>query len=283
MDNNSIAYIELFGVTLSGARRPDQGLYWTDLKGWWGLPDLRGETDSIPGSHGRFPRVEHLRDSRAITLTGHILTKSGSSFMAARDRLEAALSASYGPMTVVTNTYGSWERMVEVDTLDIDPDYGKEYTKFTVDMVALDPRRYGPTQMLGPVGLPVTEGGVRLPQRMPWNFGSVTPESRLVITNTGSIPINPLIRISGGFEVVSVYDVTAGRRLRLEWPVTQGYEVIFDSSSRRAVASGSEVTRWLTKRQWFEIQPGDTHEFRFEVVDGTGNPQMWGEYREGAW
>lgn len=275
--------MELLGVTLSGRKKPDQGLYWTDLTGWWGLPDLRGNTDLIPGAHGRFQRTTYLRDSRAITLTGHILCDSNRELVAVRDRLEAALSAGAGTMTVVTGETGSWDRFVEIDTLNIEPDHGKTWTKFTVDMVAPDPRRYGPLVRVGPAQLPTSVGGVRLPQRMPWNFGSVSGDSRLIISNAGAIPVSPSIIVGGGFEVVTVTDITAGRRLRIEWPVSSDEEVVFDSRTRRAELRSSEVTRWLTRREWFTIPAGATHEFRFEAENISGSPLMWGEYREGAW
>ena len=171
MDNDSIAYIELFGVTLSGAKHPHEGLYWTDLEGWWGLPGLKSDSDSIPGAHGKFSRDELYREDRVITLVGHVLTKSSAGLVSTRHRLEAALAAGYGQMRVTTDSYGSWSRMVEIDTLNIDPDHGREWTKFTVDMVAPDPFRYQDPIWLGPVGLPVREGGLILPKAFPWWFG----------------------------------------------------------------------------------------------------------------
>lgn len=283
MDNSRIAYIELFGATLAGVKRPDQGLYWTDLTGWWGLPDLRGETDDKPGTHGRFVRTQYLRSSRVLTLTGHILAGSNRELMAVRDRLESKLAEGYGLMRVVTSEYGAWDRMVEIDTLDIEPDHGKHYVKFTVDMVAPDPRRYGPEQLVGPVDLPVSTGGVNLPQRMPWNFGSTTQESRLIVSNGGAIPVYPTILVSGGFDSVTVVDITGGRRLSLQWPIPAGETLALDSGARRATMGVSDITRWMTNRQWFEILPGDTHEFRFEALGPIDSPQMWARFKIGAW
>lgn len=278
-----VTWVELLGVTMSGEREPDSGLVWSDLEGWWGLPDARGEADAIPGAHGRFPRTTLLREARVMTLVGHIYAANNHELHEIRDKLEAELGVGSGSMIVATAAGGLWERGVEIDTLKIDPDRGKRWTKFTVDMVAPDPCRYGPTQVIGPVGLPTSTGGVRLPQRLPWNFGQTSAAARMLLTNSGALPVHPVMRVSGGFESVSIVEVTTGQRLVLESPVLPGYDVLFDSGARRAEVRGSEVTRWMNRRQWFEILPGDTHEYRFEVTGQVGDPQMWAEFKNRAW
>ena len=278
-----VAWVELLGVTFAGAEEPDAGLIWSDLEGWWGLPDSRGEADLIPGEHGRFKRSKVLREARVLTLSGAIYAADNFGLVEARTRLEAALAEGIGSMRVATAASGVWERWVEIDTLTIAPDHGRRWTTFTIDMLAPDPRRYGPEQVVGPVGLPVSTGGVRLPQRMPWNFGTVSEQSRLLVPNSGAIKLHPFIDVSGGFNTVSVVDITSGRRLSLNWQVPEGSTLVLDSGARRATVDGSDVTRWLTRRQWFEIPAGETHEFRFEVSAPNGSPEMRARFRNGAW
>lgn len=278
MDNDSIAYIDLFGVVLSGAKRPEDGLYWTNLEGWWGLPDLKTDSDSIPGANGRFTRAHHYRDSRAITLVGHILTKSSSDLVSVRHRLEAALSAGYGQMRVTTDSYGSWSRMVEVDTLDIEPDHGKEWTKFTVDMIAPDPLRYQDMISLGPVGLPTRQGGLILPKEFPWWFG-VRTGGTLDIVNSGDVDVYPIIYLSGGFDSVKV-DV-GGRRMEFG-AVPSGQTLELDSRDRRAYLNGRDVTRLLSRREWPVVPPGTTQTVRFYCVNPS-DPTVAAKYQNGAW
>lgn len=277
-------WIELLGVTMAGSGEPDRGLIWTNLQGWRGLPDKRGETSAIPGRHGRFARSSVLRDSRVITVIGHVYAADNAELHAVADQLEAQLGAGgVGEMKVSTPGGGTWARDVEIDTLAIDPDRGRRWTKFTIDMLAPDPRRYGPLQTAGPIGLPSVEGGVRFPQRAPFNFGRVTEASRLEISNAGSIDLHPRLVLSGAFSSVTVTDITDGRSLQLEWPVGEAELLAFDQGTRRAELSGQELTRWMSRRQWFTVPPGETHEFRFEVAGAVGDPQMWAEYKIGAW
>lgn len=277
MDNDSIAYIEMFGVVLSGAKRPEDGLYWTDLEGWWGLPDLKTDSDSIPGANGRFSRAHHYRDSRVITLVGHILTESSSGLVSVRHRLEAALSVGYGQMTVVTDSYGSWSRMVEVDTLEIEPDHGKEWTKFTVDMVAPDPLRYQEWEVRGPVGLPVQEGGLILPKAFPWDFGNSIIQV-IQVDNTGDVPIYPKMTLQGSAESVAL----RGGPMTLEYGDFDG-TLTFDSDERRAWLDGTDVTRWMVRRDWPVIPAGDTFSFYFEAFNPSDDIALTVSYRIGAW
>ncbi|WP_198008402.1 phage distal tail protein [Leucobacter salsicius] len=281
--NEQPLWIELLGTTLSGAQTPDTGLIWTNLEGWTGLPEARGDTDPIPGAHGSFKRKTILRQSRIITITGHIYATNTTELHTIRDNLETALAAGAGTMRVSSRESGVWERYVEIDTLDVDPDRGRRWTKFVVDMVAPDPRRYGPLQRVGPVGMPVAAGGVRLPQRMPWNFGTVSEASRLIVPNAGAISMAPTLEVVGGFSQVTIYEIATGRRLRFEWAVDDGDVVVFDCGARRVTVGGADMTRWLRVREWFDIPAGQVGEFRFEVVGRVGDPLLSAFFRIGAW
>lgn len=268
---------------MAGVRKPDQGLYWTDLTGWTGLPDLRGESDNIPGGHGRFRRSTFYRDSRIITLVGHILAADPNELVQVRDRLESALAVGHGVLKVVTTTTGEWYREVEIDKLTVDPDHGRRYVKFTVDMVAPDPLRYGKAQRVGPATAPSYSGGVRFPQSTPFNFGSVDSGSSLFIPNSGAVEIYPRIEIEGGFSVITVRNRTTGQVVSLDWPVPVGGLLVVDNEARRIYADGSDVTAQASARQWFEVPAGETHEITFDVVSPTGVPRMWSEFQIGAW
>lgn len=276
------AWIEFCGVTLSGSHVPDGGVLFTKIDGWGGVTAARGGGDPIPGGHGSFRRVKPaLRSERPISITGWILADSRAALLSKIAQMEAAFSGA-GEMTVYDDG-GVWARWVEVDDFRVDDSHGRSAAAFTLDGVAPDPHRYGPLQRVGPVSLPEAQGGVRLPQRMPWNFGTVADGGRLIVPNSGTIPLSPVLCVSGGFDAVTILDVTAGRRIRLDWPVALSDSVVIDSRSRRVTMGSAEVTRWLTRRQWFEIQPGAVHEFRFDVVGRAGDPSMFAEFREGGW
>lgn len=286
MDNETIAHIELLGITLSGADKPTDGLYWTELEGWWGLPDLKSDSDSTPGAHGKFRRdpLSLHRDSRIITLIGHILVDTVGGLAATRTRLESVLSGSAGDMTVVTSAYGSWTRYVEIDTLQIDPDHGRTWVKFTVDMEAPDPIRYLAPTVVGPVGLPVHEGGLILPKAFPWNFGTST-RPVVAILNTGSVPVLPIVTMRSsepnGVASADAIIIYGGAR-RLEFGAFDGV-LVFDALERRAWLNGTDVTLQIIRRDWPSVADGESADFYFEATNPSLDLALSVEYQIGEW
>lgn len=275
------AWIELCGITLSGTHVPDADVIFNELVGWGGVTEGRGDTDPIPGGHGSFRRATKvLRSERPISIGGWVLAGDRSGLLAKLAQMEAAF-ADAGEMTV-SDGGGAWSRWVEVDSFRVDDSRAGHQASFTIDLVAPDPRRYGPLLTVGPVGMPTSTGGVRLPHRFPWNFGSTTDAARLFVENAGLVDLSPAFSITGGFSRVTVRDIATGARMRLDREVHDGETLVLDARMRRASIGASEVTRWMTARQWPLIGPGKTHEFRFEVDGRVGDPLMTAQFRIGA-
>lgn len=276
-------YVQLGDLTCDGGYSGDAGWWYSDLIGWDSLAAARGSTDSLPGGHGSYRRSVVLRDSLVITLKVMFIGETYTDALAGRDRLLALGGETPVVPLLVSDSAGIWAREVEVRSVTVSDIHQRRWFKAEIDMIAPDPRRYGPVQTVGPVGLPTVEGGVRFPQRTPLNFGRVSEASRLIVPNAGAIALHPRVMLSGGFSSVTVTDVTDGRSQQLAWPVGEGEVLTLDQGTRRAELSGQELTRWMSRRQWFTVPPGETHEFRFEVVGAVGDPQMWAEYKIGAW
>lgn len=278
---DDVAWVELCGLTFTGDGTPGEFTV-ASLSGWWDLPKRRGGGSPIPGGHGVFRSTSIYREALPVTMTGLIVKGTEAEYLDAKARLSAAFADGFGTLRVATAS-GIWERDVEIDFLETSGDAGLTVGPYTVDLVAPDPRKYGPTQSTSPVGLPVHLGGVRLPQRMPWNFGSTSGGSRMVIPNAGKIPVHPVVTVTGGgFSQLSVVDITAARQLILQLPAVTSADVVLDSATHRVYVGGQEVTRLLTSRQWFEIPAGETHKFRFEAPGAVG-PMMTASFRIGAW
>lgn len=104
----------------------------------------------------------------------------------------------------------------------------------------------------------------------PLNYGEVG-ESRngCTLANDGSYTANPRITASGNFpEGFAVYDAKTNKCLKYSQPVTWA-GVTLDSRSRTASASGVDVTRYLTSRDFPTVSAGGSTSL-FLVANGTG-------------
>lgn len=276
-----VVELTLLGVKMSGIEQPYEDLIWTDIQGWDGLTALRGSTDPIPGQNGNFKRSRGYRESRAMTVIGHIYSASNAEYHARKTALKSALAVTFGDLTVETTSSGRWTRYVEIENVDIPSDRGGRTTRFAVDMLANDPNRYQDLVTVGPVGPPVLIGGVRFPQSDPWNFGSsLGGVSELLIENTGGVILRPTVRVLGSFGTVTVTDLVSGRVLALTWPVSTSS--VFDNAARRTFADGANVTREMSGRQWLEIPPHGSARLTVSA-GGTPDVEMFADYRIGEW
>lgn len=266
--------VDLCGVTFSGTHEPVDGLIYSRLIGWDGRTSARGGGDSIPGWQGEYPRSEELRESRVITVEAAIVSDSVAEYMAVKRRVENI--PMFGEMRVDQGD-GVWTRAIEIAAIDIPDARGATETEFTIDMIAPDPVRYRDPVMLGPVGLPVRSGGLRLPKRFPWNFGtSILPV--LTIVNGGSRPTFPIVTVTGSGSSLTV---SCGPR-RMEFGAWSG-EFVIDNRERRAFLNGADVTRQLIRREWQEIPAGASWDLTYDVADADPSTQMFATYQEGAW
>lgn len=267
--------IDLGGVLIDGTEAVN-GPTFSDITGWYGLPEARGSSDSIPNAHGSFARVAVWRESRVITITGTLHTDSRGVAEEVRDRLTAAWMQA--KQIAVSDETGVWSAGVEVDRVEFH-DYGAWSSRipFTIDLVAPDPVRYRDPIVVGPVGLPVRDGGLLLPSAFPWNFGT-SVRSVATVENSGSVPAYPTVRVTGSGSALSVQ----GGPRRVEFGAFSG-EFVVDNLQRRAFLNGGDVTRQLLRRDWQSVPAGGVQDFSFDVSDASPDTVMTVEYRIGVW
>lgn len=269
----------LGSVTLHGyADGPDpwSGLLVSAINGWRGLPGSRGSSDSIPGSHGSYSATSILREERSIEVVGAAVAESEAAANAMLRSLEAEVADRPVIMRVV-DTEGMWERLVEVEDLAINGRWNVDRIRFTIDAIAADPIRYRPVDIAGPIGIPVREGGLVLPDAFPWSFGEEV-RSVATVDNTGDVPLYPTVILRGSANSVSV----RGGNSRIDIPAFSG-ELILDHERRRALLNGVDVTRALTLRQWGFIPAGGRADFEFIPVNPASDLLMMIEFKIGAW
>lgn len=267
--------IDLGGVTIHGLDSPD-GVNFYSLTGWFGVDEIRGSLDAIPGAHGSYGRLDRWRDSRAVTVRGTLSAGSRADLEALRDRVLWAWESA--PVMRVHDETGVWSRTVEVDLVAFPDDAGwKTTVDFVIDVLAPDPVRYSEVLTAGPASLPVQSGGLVLPSAFPWDLG-VSERAVASVVNWGELPVLPRVIVTGSGTGL----VVRGGPYRLVFGAWDGV-LVFDSKDRRAWLNGNDVTRDLIRREWPVVAPGVSADFLFDSDGIAAGTELLVEYRIGVW
>lgn len=137
------------------APSPSRGRYIvTDVEGWYSLPDSKTDFDDRPYGHGSFAPGKDWRSSIPVTIKGWYNGTSRAECLQAKSVLNAVGGrGSLVPVTIL-DELGQTSRSVSVRNVDIDDDHGRTWFPYAMDLLAPDPRRYGPPQqVVMPIGV----------------------------------------------------------------------------------------------------------------------------------
>ena len=171
-------------------------------------------------------------------------------------------------------------RRVSVRRVSI-PDFGlRAAFEFTVDMIAVDPLRYG-AEVSVSTGIPVSGGGLLWPLGTTaleyWDWGSEGASGRVSVTNVGTADVWPSLTASGGLAGgFVVTNVTTGQTIRFVRPIPDGSSVTINQRTGFASIDGqSDVGGFITERGFFAIPAGETHQIQFADLGAvSGTPQF---------
>lgn len=255
---------------------PFAGLMVSQVNGWRGLPGSRANGDMIPGGQGSYALTGILREPRSIEVVGAAIAASEAEALQLLRQLEAELGVEPVEMRVLDDS-GEWSRTVETEAVSIIGQFNRGQIRFSIDLIAPDPRRYQTWLVSGPAGLPVRTGGLILPSAFPWHFGTYEfPVA--TIENVGDVEILPRISLRGSASGV----VVIGGPQRLEYGSFSG-ELLFDADDRRAWLNGADVTQYMIRRDWPVVGPGEISNFYFEAISPSPDLSLMVQYRIGAW
>jgi hypothetical protein len=102
------------------------------------------------------------------------------------------------------------------------------------------------------------------------DFGTPgTVDGLVTLTNTGSVDGFPVFTVTGptpdgGFAIVS-----DGRTIQFERPVQAGSALVIDTASGTALLDGADYSRYLTRREWWSIEPGESATAFFSPLGGA--------------
>lgn len=266
----------------------DTGWFFTDLIDWYTVSDSKSDVRERPAAHGAFGIADDWRSSLTVSVSGVYRGSSHEDAVAAATVLGMVLKKNKPTRLTVDDGDVVTSRVVSVRHAPVEDTHGGSIVKFSADMVASDPYRYGPDiEQIADV--PVSGGGLHLPfgtrrsddavdvSTSYWDFGPDGSSGRLSVTNFGTAETFPLLSVTGGLgSGFIITDVTKGQSVRFDRVIPDGSSVTVNQRTGRATIDGqSDVSGFITVRQFFSIGPAETHIIQFSPLGTvTGMPQL---------
>lgn len=248
------------------------GVYWFAEKiDGWGSPKGTLTVTQKPRAHGGW-RSESFLTPRIIVVGGTIQAPSPGALATARHALNAAVSLS--DTTFSVTEYG--ETLTATVTRQDEVLYGDEtetWTTFSIQLVAEDPRRYGPV-ISQSTFMPSSSGGLTLPLTIPFTISGVVTNGTIGIVNPGNVTSGAKMRIDGPVVGPIITDVGSGNQLVLSssYSLSTGNWLDIDPEAR-TIRENGQASRigYLTSRGWPTFDPGNnTYGFNGVVYNSSG-------------
>jgi len=266
-----------------------QGTTWylTKIEGWHDAPLPRLSMSARAGEHGAFDGPAYL-EPRVITIEGVAVCADRISAWRARDIAASVLGdASLGLSTLVVTQAGYLTRQAEVrrsGDIKTAPMAANAF-RWSIVLVAPNPRRYSDTLSTQSVGLPQGSGsGLVFPLLFPLDFGSAQAGGDMTLTNAGTMATWPTWEILGPLDGPIITAVASGEQLLFDPTLTvpDGETLIIDTDAKTVLLSGINVRDRLFTAGWFHLDPGDT-QVRFQSTAGSDpDAQLTATWRD-AW
>ena len=247
---------------------------------WYSKPDSKEEVRERPAAHGAYGIDRDWRSALALTMDGRFRGANWPSMLAA---LEAAAGVGTPITVTVSDDLGVSSRSVNVRRFRPRPMPGANLCYFEMDLIAVDPRRYG-TLLTPSTGLPVSGTGQPWPQVWPATWGTGGSDGRVSGVNTGSETTSPILTVTGGLSLgVQLVEITTGSYLQLDRVIPAGTTVYFDTRTSRVYLDdpANDISSFTTRRDWagFQIPAGATRTVQFNGLGvATGTPTLTMRY-----
>lgn len=260
------------GITLGTTDGFGVEWYFLTLDGW-GAPQSTVSAVQKANADGAFATPAFLQ-ARTVTVTGAIVAPDRPTLVAAWDRLQGAAPLSSAPVTVVhggASRYVNGQRQGEI----LMKETSSVSIEFTLQWLAVDPRKFGSAALTVSTGLPSSSGGLTVPFTVPFAISSTIVSGNCFLTNPGNANGPVTLRITGGVVPCSGPSVT---HIGLGVSLTFSSSLVLastdwidvDMENHTVVINGSASRDgYVTSRGWSPFTPG-VNEWAFTSISGAG-------------
>lgn len=257
------------------------GYFLEDLGDWDAVPVSKSEIRERAQADGAHDVAADYYQSLPFSIKGNFLGGSRLDVQLAKARIKGSLAKGMMVPVVVADADGPRQRMASVRHVAFTGDRaGATEIGFTVDLIATDPKMYGPTQFLT-TGVPVSGGGLTWPLGTNvsgkfWDWGADGASGQVTVVNPGNSWAWPILQAFGGMSLgFTATDITTNQLVRLDRLVPPGSVANVNQRTERAYidAATNDVSGLLTSADFFAVGPGETHVIQFAPLgDLSGTP-----------
>jgi hypothetical protein len=142
---------------------------------------------------------------------------------------------------------------------------------WSIQVVALDPRKLGTPLTSPPTGLPSSTGGFSFPHVFPFAIDSTVVSGQVSLFNPGNETGPVTMRIDGPIVGPVITHVGSGLQLVFSASLTLGAGefILVDMEAHSVLAQGqANRSNWVTSRGWSGMEPG-ANTWSFAAASGT--------------
>lgn len=244
-------WAKLGSVTFGDVDSLGTTIFLSGLSGWTGSTSTSGQSQQRAGSDSSWLSPAYV-PGRVVEAQ---LTLVGASFEQVSRSLDA-LAAAIPVRDLVDLTVHDHTRVLTAKVRqagDFKSAQNGHTAKASVLLESADYRKYDVTPQVLSTGLPASTGGLTVPFTAPFTIDAVTTSGVLTITNAGTAPAPPLLRVDGPCPPFTVRH-NSGRALTYASSVSAGRFLLLDARTRTAKEDGTAVRP--VSGAWFDYAPG---------------------------
>lgn len=255
--------------------------------GWHDGPAPRTSLTDRAGEHGSFDGPAFLQ-SRLLTLEGVAIAPTYAAALRARDIVASVCGdPSLGLSALVVTKPGRPTMRMLVRRSDWTKTGAESplILRWSMILVAPDPRRYADTLSSQSIGLPVSgTGGLVFPLVFPLTFGTGLSGGNMALTSGGTIATWPTWSVLGPVTGPVITNVDTGEKLEFDttFTVPAGQTMVIDTDAKTVLLQGINRRDRLFVAQWFDLPPGTTN-IRFGSASGSDPAALLTAQWRDAW
>ncbi len=229
-------------------RADEYGIEWGLLKldGWFDGWEGTAAVDQRAQADGAWVSPQYA-GPRVVHLTGRMEGSSWDAITQAWDRLLAQtpfrqlatllVSTGEGAVPEMTALVRQHEKPL-LDRTAKPRRLGNRAAKFSLSLVAPDPRRYDSTARMVSLVLPLLSGGIAPPLTPPFTVTGSTTKSQATLVNDGTTATLPVMMVVGPCPPATIANLTTGAARRVIDAVPAGQTLVIDELNGTATTGG---------------------------------------------